>query len=206
MKLPKGDGVCGLSLTEALESRRSLYSTAPLSLDQLGEFLYRTSRITGTLDAGSETLLRRPYPSGGGFHSLEAYIVATRCKGLEPGMYHYRPLEHGLVSIASPGPRVEKLLEEARIGTGRLDRAPSVLIVLAARFRRVSRKYRGLVYSLILKEVGAAFQTFYLVATEMGLAPCAIGTGNSEAFCQAAGVEFFQESSVGEFILGGAEP
>jgi hypothetical protein len=42
----------------------------------------------------------------------------------------------------------------------------------------------------------------YLVATAMQLAPCALGTGNSSLFAEALGIEFFVESSVGEFVLG----
>ncbi len=57
-------------------------------------------------------------------------------------------------------------------------------------------------YSLILKHVGVAYQTMYLVATAMGLAPCALGGGNSALFCKVAGTEYWDESSVGEFFLG----
>lgn len=41
-----------------------------------------------------------------------------------------------------------------------------------------------------------------LVGTTMGLAPCAIGNGNPMVFAQAAGLDYFAESSVGEFMLG----
>jgi len=129
--------------------------------------------------------------------------VPARCPELERGLYHYRPREHGLVTVSGPGPELDALLEEARRGTGRLDAVPSVLFVFAARFRRVARKYQGLAYSLVLKEVGAAMQTFYLVATDMGLSPCALGTGDSDAFARTAGTDYFRETSVGEMILGG---
>src|SRR4029079_19728464 len=36
-----------MTLTEALEARRSSYTTRALTLDALGEFLYRTCRVTG---------------------------------------------------------------------------------------------------------------------------------------------------------------
>ncbi|MEM6795341.1 MAG: SagB family peptide dehydrogenase [Acidobacteriota bacterium] len=194
----------GLSLTEALETRRSKYNVEPIDSDQLGEFLYRTSRITDVrTTAQGETLLRRVYPSGGGFHCLELYVVTTRCSGIDRGLYHYRPLEHGLVSMHAENEHIDALLEEARKGTGRLESEPPVLFIFSARFQRMTRKYQGLAYSLILKEVGAAFQTFYLVAADMGLGGCAIGTGDTERFCQATRTDFFRESSVGEFILGG---
>jgi SagB-type dehydrogenase family enzyme len=55
---------------------------------------------------------------------------------------------------------------------------------------------------LILKHIGVLFQTFYLVATAMQLAPGAIGGGNSEQFCKVAALNEHEESSVGEFSLG----
>ena len=193
-----------LMLTEALEARRSLYRTDPVSLAALGEFLYRTSRITDEKeDASGETLLRRVYPSGGSLHALELYVVPARCPELSLGLYQYRADSHRLISVADAGPDLEGLLEEARRGTGRLDEVPSVLLIFTARLRRLARKYSGLSYALILKEIGAAFQTFYLVAAEMGLAPCALGTGDSDAFARASGKDYFDEPSVGEFILGG---
>jgi hypothetical protein len=42
----------------------------------------------------------------------------------------------------------------------------------------------------------------YLVATAMDLAPCALGTGDSDYFTKLSGTDYLQETSVGEFILG----
>jgi hypothetical protein len=42
----------------------------------------------------------------------------------------------------------------------------------------------------------------YLVATAMKLAPCAIGCGDSDLFTRAAGTQYVEETSVGEFLLG----
>ena len=53
-----------------------------------------------------------------------------------------------------------------------------ILLVLTARFQRVSWKYELIAYATILKGVGVLYQTMYLVATAMRLAPCAIGAGD----------------------------
>ena len=42
----------------------------------------------------------------------------------------------------------------------------------------------------------------YLTATAMELAPCAIGTGDSDLFARASGLDYYEETSVGEFALG----
>ncbi len=192
------------TLTQAIEARRSRYSARPLELDELGEFLYRTCRTTGETVVDGERFLRKLYPSGGSLHALEVYAIPGRCGGLAPGIYRYLAGEHALCAAGGPGRELEFLLEEARQGTGgQLPDVPPVLLVLTARFRRVMRKYQSLAYSLILKEAGALLQTMYLVATAMDLAPCAIGTGDSDRFARAAGLDFYSETSVGELILGG---
>ncbi len=44
----------------------------------------------------------------------------------------------------------------------------------------------------------------YLVATALGLAPCALGAGNSDTFAEAVGIDYFAETSVGDFMLSSA--
>jgi SagB-type dehydrogenase family enzyme len=80
--------------------------------------------------------------------------------------------------------------------------APQILITIAARFNRVSWKYSSIAYSLILKDVGVLIQTLYLMATDMGLGGCAIGTGNIDLFAKMTGIEFHIEGPVGQFALG----
>src|SRR6202047_4491489 len=85
--------------------------------------------------------------------------------------------------------------------------APQILITIAARFGRISWKYSSIAYSLILKDVGVLLQTFYLMATDMGLGGCAIGTTNIDLFARMTGQEFHAEGPVGQFALGrGKEP
>jgi SagB-type dehydrogenase family enzyme len=81
--------------------------------------------------------------------------------------------------------------------------APDIVFTLAARIQRVSWKYQSIAYSLILKNTGVLYQQMYLVATALGLAPCAIGAGDTQVFAQASGLDFTRESSVGEFALSG---
>ena len=85
--------------------------------------------------------------------------------------------------------------------------APQILITIAARFGRVSWKYSSIAYALILKDVGVLMQTLYLMATDMGLGGCAIGSTNIELFAKMTGLEFHVEGPVGQFALGrGAKP
>jgi len=79
---------------------------------------------------------------------------------------------------------------------------PQILVTIAARFGRVSWKYSSVAYSLVLKDVGVLIQALYLMATDMGLAGCAIGTNNIDLFAKMTGIEFHIEGPVGQFALG----
>ena len=54
----------------------------------------------------------------------------------------------------------------------------------------MSWKYASIAHALTLKNVGVLQQTLYLVATAMGLAPCALG-GYSDTFATAAGTDYY---------------
>ncbi|WP_445243687.1 MULTISPECIES: SagB/ThcOx family dehydrogenase [unclassified Microcoleus] len=191
-----------ISFTQILESRISIreYGELPITAQQLGEFLYRCARIKNQIQTDQGELLSRPYPSGGAIYELELYPVVDRCQDIWPGLYYYQPQAHELSCISGETEAVEALLKDAGMAMGQ--GKPQVLIVITARFQRLAWKYESIAYALMLKHVGALYQTMYLVATAMNLAPCGIGSGDSELFAQAVGCNYYAETSVGEFVLG----
>jgi SagB-type dehydrogenase family enzyme len=193
--------------TDVLESRRSIrdYDTEPISLDQLAEFLYRAARIQTVLPSDDVDYALRPSPSGGAIQELELYIGAVECRGLPVGLYRYDAFRHELDLVAQPSELLEKLFEQAWI-TGDKRSPLQVYIGITARCRRVFWKYESMAYALMLKDVGALYATMYLVATAIGLAPCALGGGNSELFCKVAGLDPLEEPAIGEFLLGARRP
>ena len=80
---------------------------------------------------------------------------------------------------------------------------PQIVLAIAARFSRVMWKYRSIAYGVILRNTGALYQTLYLAATELGLSPCGVGSGDSARFARATGLDPTVEGTVGDFILGG---
>ncbi|WP_169947366.1 SagB family peptide dehydrogenase [Microbispora sp. H11081] len=192
-------------LTDVLEARRSIRehdAAAPITLDRLGELLYRTMRQRGTFTGeDGQELADRPYPSGGAVHELEVYPLVVSCEGLEAGLWHYAAGAHALERVADPGPATRTLLDRARSAAMMTD-DPQVLLLVTARFGRVMWKYETIAYSLILKHVGVLYQTFYLVATAMGLAVCGLGGGDAAEFAAASGLDPHAEGSVGELVLG----
>lgn len=192
-----------------VEARKSVrtYAQRQLSLTILGEFLYRTAHIKAQheIDRSQRVfypLAMRPYPNGGAAYELEFYLSVRACEGLEPGLYRYEPASHTLLAIAGFTDAVKKLLENARQAANAPE-PPPLLITITARFQRVSWKYQAISYAIILKNVGVVYHQLYLAATVMGLAPCALGGGDADLFAEAAGLDYYQETSVGEFMLGG---
>jgi SagB-type dehydrogenase family enzyme len=202
--LPRPATVTYPSLRDVLESRRSIRkqdAEHPLTVDQLGEFLHCAARVmTVDVDELHEVSLR-PTPSGGALHALEIYPVVTDVTGLAAGMYHYDPFDHLLEPLPPRGFPISQLAARAAMAAT-ISTPPQVLLVISCRFGRVMWKYQSMSYALVLKEVGALIQTFYLVATAIGLAPCALGSGDAELFARATGLDPLVESSVGEFMLG----
>jgi len=80
--------------------------------------------------------------------------------------------------------------------------APQILVTIAARFGRTAWKYTSIAYALVLKDVGVLIQTLYMMATDMGLGGCAIGTTNIDLFAKMTGIEFHVEGPVGQFAIG----
>lgn len=189
-----------------IESRRTRYKpgNSPLSVNELSKFLWYSYRVKAYSPAsGSEQnscdATLRPVPGAGAMHEIDLYIGISRCKGLENGFYHYNPLNHTL-ERALDRPEQQTLIREAARLAG-LDTPPDVLIVFASRFNRISWKYERMSYAATLKNVGVLYNQMYLIATALGLSPCALGGGNIETFANAFHISPYIEGSVGEFIL-----
>jgi len=198
-------------------STRDFDNQRPITLAELARFLDSAARVQSELkmpldhgggdgDGPELSYTVRPYPSGGASYELELYLAVDKCEELPRGFYHYDAGGHALVPIEARGNRLDALLKGAELAMG-VNAAPQILITIAARFGRVSWKYSSIAYALILKDVGALMQTFYLMATAMGLGGCAIGTTNIELFAKMTGLDFHVEGPVGQFALGrGAKP
>ncbi len=191
---------------EVLESRHSVRNFSqenPITVRQLGEFLYRTARVRGSQRIGELTVTDRPYPTGGALHSLEIYPAVRRCGGIDEGLYHYCPENHWMSLVDGPSSRFQALIEGASVTANAKD--IQILLIISSRFQRVYYKYSSMAYALILKEVGVLMQTMYLNATAMGLGCCALGGGDADLFAVVNGTNYLKETSVGEFLIGTAE-
>jgi oxazoline/thiazoline dehydrogenase len=186
-------------VVEARQSKRE-HGKSAITKRELGEFLYRSARVRKTFAVKGLEFTNRVYPSSGASYELELYLAISRCNGLASGLYHYSPVKHQLSRLSSRTKSVNTLLKSAASTAN--TNIPQILVIVSARFPRMMWRYQSIAYSAILKDVGVLYQTFYLVATAMGLSACALGVGNSDLFAEAAGTNYYEETSVGEFILG----
>ena len=183
------------------------------SLDQMSELLWRTMRQTGELsmpvkdDSGlmhDFQLKRRPVPSGGSVHEIDAYLLVNSPGPLSQGLWRYDDKYHELVMAACPSVHTQLILTHGQISAG-LEKHPPLMLIFSARFDRMMWKYSSLSLAAILKHVGVLYEIFYLVATDMGLGIRGLGSGESRAFSEAINVHPALESSVGEMLLGLSE-
>jgi len=190
-------------------SGRSFDDQRPITLAELSRFLDGTARVLSKWESRVDDdaagplveYAMRPYPSAGASYELELYLAVDTCEGLVRGFYHYDPDGHALVPIGARPPELDALLAGAELAMG-APAAPQVLITIAARFGRISWKYSSIAYALILKDVGVLIQTLYLMATDMGLDGCAVGTTDIDLFAKMTGLEFHVEGPVGQFAIG----
>lgn len=183
---------------------RRAYAAGSLSLDLLSTWLsatLRTRRLAAVRGLG--TVSRRSYPSAGGRHPLEGYLVVRDVETVLPGIYHYHPLTHTLQALPSEAPHRDALFAVAveRMGF-RTAVPPQVLLVLTAVFARTCWKYRGMPYHAILLETGALYQAAMLEATVLDLAVCPVGAYPERAIGEILGLDRRDEAAIGLLALG----
>lgn len=215
---PDWDDLCQSDppVVMAMEARRSVrrYAGSPITAAQLGDLLYRTARVRSLITAGpggqnppdipatGTQYSNRPYPSAGACYELELYLTVANCTGLARGVYHYDPLGHRLEPVSADRVAADELLSAARM-TAALDGPAQVLISMTARFRRLSWRYEGLAYRLVLMHVGVLMQNLYIVCAAMGLSPCALDAVDIDVAARAFGTDWRAEPCVGQFLVGG---
>lgn len=170
----------------------------PITFAQLSTLLYFSFGVIHKewpdLDGLQQLGVRKAFPSGGGLHPEEAYIVVLNVDGLAPGVYHYDCLNHRLrlVKTGFFQQRVVELVCSQYFAEG-----IAVGLFLTSKFEKSWWKYphsRG--YRVCLLDMGHASQTCLLTATSLGL-----NTWVSGAFSDRGIREFLQLESETEFPL-----
>lgn len=150
---------------------------------------------------GGVEFLKKHTPSGGGLHATEAYLLVQRVEGIVPGLYHYRPVDHALRPLPTPGMPLDEFACNVLAGQHWFAHAP-VLVVYAPRIARSHWKYRNhsKAWRALMLDVGHLSQTLYLSATDLGLGAFVTAAINEAEIECAFGLEPLRD---GPLAVGG---
>jgi SagB-type dehydrogenase family enzyme len=149
------------------------FSDGPVPLEQLSTLLWSAYGVTGRSHFGPLELLERPVPSGGGLYPLELYAIVRNVPALDPGVYHYVPLYHGLERLRDVT-LPKRLVTYLFMGQHYAADA-AVVAVLTAVVSRSLWKYADRGYRYILLEAGHVAQNLNLTAAALELGSCNLG-------------------------------
>jgi len=186
------------TLAKAIAARRSRrsFGPRPLELSSVATLLHAAYGVTAAIDGTTQAL--RTVPSGGALYPLELYLVGHRIQGLDPALFHYDPLRHGLELLRpldSPSggelsPYAEPLAESAAV------------VAVTAMFWRSRFKYGARAYRFALMEAGHAGQNLLLAAAALGLDAVPLGGFYDRAVDAFLGVDGIYEASLYLVPLG----
>ncbi|OHD65186.1 MAG: nitroreductase [Spirochaetes bacterium RBG_13_51_14] len=181
IKLPEPVARSDISIEEALWNRRSVreYRNGPITLAQISQLVWAAQGTTH--GSGFRTT-----PAAGALYSLEVYGVMGDVKGIDRGIYRYRPETHELELKSSAEWRGElcaACLHQPYVRDG------AAVVVISAVYRRVTGKYheRGIRYAHM--EAGHAVQNIYLQAVPLQLGTVVIGAFNDDEIKRIMGME-----------------
>ncbi len=164
--LPRPERSSGMSLNQALASRRSVreFSARDLTPAQVGQLLWAAQGETSSEH-------KRTAPSAGAKYPLEVYVV------LRTGLHHYQPRAHALERRSTTDLR--RTVTQAAYGQDAVGGA-AALFVIAADFQRTAAKYRERAPRYVHLEAGHAAQNLLLQATALGLGAVPVGAFDDE--------------------------
>lgn len=194
-----------IELQSCLAQRQSIrsFGSRPIARRDIEAFLQLTARAYALREGPLGWASVRHYPSAGGRYPLELYLAIYNVESIEQGIYHYQAFSHSLERMETNDELHAGVAATARhMMHLQGDGSPAVLFLVTAVFARTCWKYRGMPYQAILLETGALYQTMYLAATALELAPCAVGAFPELAVAEMLGLDSRDEAQVGLFALG----
>lgn len=164
-------------LAQVLETRRShTDGLRPLSRLELVTVLARSFRvIEAGVDENGGAWSFRPVPSGGATHPFDLLVTATGVNGLTPGHYVYGPNAVSLRSLSAEQSGYADVLSAAMMSASRRREPAPASICLVANVERTAQRYIAAL-ALLLRDAGALLATMHLVATDLDLRSCIVGS------------------------------
>lgn len=202
--LPAPDAlrVPSVDLRALITERRTVrrYAPQPLSLAELSYLLWCTQGVK-SVEGGQTT--RRTVPSAGARHALETYLLANRVASLEPGLYRYLALRHGLVAVDLAADVASRITAACRNQSH--VSASAVTFIWTAVAYRMTWRYGERGYRYLHLDAGHVCQNLYLAAESIGCGVCALAAFDDAALNRELGVDGETQFAIYAATLGKKE-
>lgn len=181
-------------LLSLLRDRRSarIYTKESMSVAQLSFLLWATQGVKKLRGKSYATL--RTVPSGGARHAFETYLIVRQVEGLEPGAYHYLPMEHAL-EFLHPVENLEDTISDTLDDQTWAAKA-NVVFYWAMVAYRAEWRYGVFAHRVALIDAGHVGQNLYLACTGLGIGTCGIGAFRHERCNEVFGLD-----GEGEYVV-----
>ena len=182
------------NLVDLIRDRRSarIYTGESMSMDQLSFLLWATQGIKSIRGKAYATL--RTVPCGGARHEFETYLLVRNIEGLEPGAYHYLPMEHALEYL-HPVENIETEISETQCDQTWASKA-NVVFYWSMVAYRAEWRYGIYAHRVAMMDLGHLGQALYTACAGLGLGCCGIG-----AFLHERTAKLFDLDGEEEYIV-----
>jgi SagB-type dehydrogenase family enzyme len=171
------------SVSEAIVGA-PLGDSADVHLAALASVLFHGAGVTERRGG----LSLRASPSSGALFASELYLVVREARDVEPGVYHYQPVDHALERIGDAADL------EPLAGLAAVD-APATVVVTAV-FRRTGHKYRDRAYRYVAADAGHLLENVRLAASEAGLRAWPLRAFDDARTVMALGIDGVEEGVI----------
>jgi len=178
--------IASADLVAAMRNRKShrTFKKEPLALEALSFLLWATQGVRKKVD---EATAYRTVPSAGCRHSFETYLCVLNVSGLEPGIYRYLPLEHGL-AVERHEEDIGTPLVEAALGQLFFGKAPVTFVWTTIPYR-MEWRYDAAAHKVIAIDAGHVCQNLYLACEAINAGTCAVAAYNQTLMDELLGVD-----------------
>ncbi len=191
-------------LVSLFRDRRSsrVYTDRSMSLLALSFLLWATQGVKGLRGKAYATL--RTVPSGGARHAFETYLTVRNIEGLQPGAYHYLPMEHALEFLHEI-PDYSKTVSSALSGQV-WGAKGNVVFFWAMDAYRAEWRYGIYAHRVALIDAGHIAQNLYLAAAGLSVGTCGIAALSHEECCKLFDLDGENEFAVYAAPVGTVRP
>lgn len=187
-------------LVGLIRDRRSsrIYTQEKMTVEELSFLLWATQGVKDLRGKSYATL--RTVPCGGARHEFETYLMVRKIEGLQPGAYHYLPMEHTLEYLY-PVENMESTISDSLSEQSWAAKANVVFYYSMVPYRAEWR-YGIYAHRTALLDAGHVGQNLYLACTGLGLGCCAIAAFSHELCNKLFGLDGEEEYIVYTFPVG----